>query len=157
MLPILWLAQREFNLITEEVADYIGRLMGLSGSYVYGVASFYTMFNKKLVGKYHIQVCHNVSCYLSGCRSVITHLKNRLGIEVGETTQDRNFTLSTVECLGSCDTSPMMQINESYYENLTLERVDQIINELSRDGKNEKTPGDPTSSSKHRPAEPRPA
>jgi NADH-quinone oxidoreductase subunit E len=154
LLPVLWLAQREFHVITPEVTDYIGELLGLPGSDVYSVASFYTMFNKRPVGKYHLQVCHNVTCYLRGCRNVITHIKKRLGIESGQTTSDGKFTLSTVECLGSCDSAPMMQVNERYYENLTLERVDQILTELSKD---ERIQRDPPATAQHRGAEPGPA
>jgi NADH-quinone oxidoreductase E subunit len=153
LLPVLWLAQREFRVITKEVADYIGNLLSLSPADVYSVASFYTMYNKEPVGEYHIQVCRNVSCFMFGCRGLVERLRSRLGIEEGETTPDGKFTLSTVECLGSCDTAPMMQINERYYENLTLERVDNILAELKK--RDERVqPGTSTVASQHRPAEP---
>lgn len=131
LLPVLWLAQREFHVITPEVADYVGSLLELPGSDVYSVASFYTMYNRRPVGRYHIQVCRNVSCFLKGCHGVIAQISERLGIREGETSQDGGFTLSTVECLGSCDTAPMMQINENYYENLTPARIDEILAQLS--------------------------
>ena len=93
-------------------------------------ATFYTMFPKLPVGKYLIQVCHNISCALLGADSLIAYLEDKLGIKLGETTSDGLFTLVAVECLGSCCTAPMMQINNDYYENLTREKVDRILDEL---------------------------
>ncbi|HZS44705.1 MAG TPA: NADH-quinone oxidoreductase subunit NuoE [Blastocatellia bacterium] len=130
LLPVLWLGVREFGYISIEAADYIANLMGLSGSQVYSVASFYTMFPKRKIGKHHIQVCKTLSCWMGGAPKIIDHLKNRLGINVGETTPDGNCTLSTVECLGSCGTAPMMQVDVDYYENLTPQSVDQILERL---------------------------
>lgn len=130
LLPVLHLAQREFGYISMEVMDYVASLMGLPQSEVYGVATFYTMYNKKPVGKYFIQVCTNISCSLLNSEKIIKHIEERLGIKVGEITKDNKFTLSTVECLGSCGTAPMMQINDDYYENLTTERVDDILEKL---------------------------
>ncbi len=131
---VLWLAQREFGTLTQEVEGYLSDLMDVPVSHIHGVASFYTMFNKEPVGKYHIQVCHNLSCSLLGAEHLITYLEDKLGITVGETTEDGLFTLSTVECLGSCGTAPMMQINDDYYENLTPEVVDGIIAKLGNGG-----------------------
>jgi len=94
-------------------------------------ASFYTMFPKQPVGKYLIQVCHNISCALLGAESLIGYLEHKLGVQVGETTPDNLFTIVRVECLGSCATAPMMQINQDYYENLTKKKVDRILEQLA--------------------------
>jgi NADH-quinone oxidoreductase E subunit len=131
---VLWLAQREFGTITSDVESYLSELMGVPIAQIHGVASFYTMFHKRSVGKYHIQVCHNLPCSLLGAEHLIDHLRELLNIEVGETTEDGLFTLSEVECLGSCGTAPMMQINGDYYESLTAEGVDGIIAKLRNGG-----------------------
>jgi NADH-quinone oxidoreductase subunit E len=104
--------------------------LGLPVSEVRAVATFYTMFNKEPVGRYHIQVCQNLTCSLLGAESLITYLEKRLGIAAGQTSSDGKFTLSRVECLGSCGTGPVMQINDDYYENLTAERIDRILTDL---------------------------
>ncbi|MGB4847393.1 MAG: NAD(P)H-dependent oxidoreductase subunit E, partial [Saprospiraceae bacterium] len=96
---------------------------------VYEVASFYSMFQLKPVGKCLIEVCRTSSCWLRGANDIVTHIEQKLGIKNGETTADGKFTLRTVECLGSCGTAPMLQIGEKYYEDLTFEKVDQIIEE----------------------------
>jgi NADH-quinone oxidoreductase subunit E len=130
MLPVLYLAQQEFGHIGPEVIDYIAELMGQSPARVYGVVSFYTMFNMKPIGRYHIQVCRTLPCALGGAEKVTGLLKKRLGIDCGETTPDGRFTLSEVECLASCGTAPMMQINDDYYENLTEEKITEILGAL---------------------------
>ncbi len=131
---VLWLAQREFGTITDEVEGYLSELMEVPIAHIHGVATFYTMFNKTPVGRHHIQVCHNLSCSLLGAEHIVYHLEDLLGIKVGDTTEDGLFTLSEVECLGSCGTAPMMQINETYYENLTPSRIDEIIARLKNGG-----------------------
>jgi len=130
LLPVLHLAQREFGVLSDEVLDYIAGLMDLPPSRVKGVVSFYTLFSTKEVGRYIIRVCHTLSCALNGAEEVIEHIKKRLNIEMGETTSDKKFTLLECECLGSCNTAPVMQINDRYYENLTLEKIDQILDSL---------------------------
>ena len=130
LLPVLYLAQREFGYISREVMDYVASLMGLPESEVLGVATFYTMYNKKPVGKYFIQVCTNISCSILDAEKIVKHIEEKLGIKVGETTKDNKITLVTVECLGSCGTAPMMQINDDYYENLSMEKVDEILERL---------------------------
>ena len=127
LLPVLWLGVREFGYISIEASDYIGKLMGLSSSQVYSVASFYTMFPKRKIGKHHVQVCKTLSCWMGGAPKIVEHLKKRLAINVGETTPDGEFTLSVVECLGSCGTAPMMQVDLDYYENLDSKKVDEIL------------------------------
>ena len=132
LLPVLHLAQREFGYVSREVMDYVASLLKLPPSEVYGVATFYTMYNKKPVGRYFIQVCKNISCSMLGAEDIVKHLEKKLGIRTGETTKDNMFTLTTVECLGSCGTAPMMQINDDYYENLTAEKVDEILDSLKK-------------------------
>ncbi|TAJ80514.1 NADH-quinone oxidoreductase subunit NuoE [bacterium] len=130
MLPVLYLAQREFGYLSSEAIEYIAQLMELSPARVYGVVTFYTMLNMKPIGKHHIQVCRTLPCVLVGAEKITTLLKSKLGIQVGETTPDGRCTLSEVECLASCGTGPMMQINDDYYENLTQEKVEEILRSL---------------------------
>lgn len=134
LLPVLWIAQEQFGWISEETMHYVGGLLGVPYNHVLGVVTFYTMYHKKPVGKYHIQFCGNVSCMLRGADNLIEHLEERLGIKVGETTSDRMFTLSEVECLGSCGTAPMMQVNNDYYEDLTKEKLDNLIENFRKQG-----------------------
>jgi NADH-quinone oxidoreductase E subunit len=130
MLPVLYLAQREFGHIGQEAIDYVAKLMGQSSARVYGVVSFYTMFNMKPIGRHHIQVCRTLPCALGGAEKVTAFLTQKLGIKPGQTTEDGRFTLSEVECLASCGTAPMMQINDDYYENLTEEKIEQILDTM---------------------------
>ncbi len=130
LLPTLWLAQEEFGLISLEVMAYIAQLLEISPSHVYGVATFYTMFHLKPVGKYNVQVCRTLSCALMGSEKILDHLKNKLNVDEGGTTLDGKFTLCTVECLASCDTGPAMMVNEKYFESLTPQKVDEVLNNL---------------------------
>jgi len=132
LLPTFWLAQQEFGYLSKEAMEYIGRLLDLSPAYVGAVASFYTMFNREPVGAFHVQVCTNLSCTLVGAENIVTCLERKLGIGLGQTTRDKKFTLSEVECLGSCGTAPVAQINDDYYENLTPEGVVQLIDQLAK-------------------------
>lgn len=132
LLHALRLAQEEFGYLSTEAMDYVASLLGIPSTKVYSVATFYTLFNKKPVGRYLIQVCINISCSLMGAEHILRHIEKKLGIQVGETTPDDLFTLLTVECLGSCGTAPMMQINDSYYENLTETKVDEILEGLAK-------------------------
>ena len=130
MLPVLYLAQREFGHVGPEAIDYVAALMEQSPARVYGVVSFYTMFNMKPIGRHHIQVCRTLSCALRGAEMVTSTIKGKLGIEPGQTTPDNRFTLSEVECLASCGTAPMMQVNDDYYENLTEGKISEILDSL---------------------------
>jgi NADH-quinone oxidoreductase subunit E len=130
MLPVLYLAQQEFGYLSAEAIDYVARLMGQSPAKVHGVVSFYTMYNMKPIGRHHIQVCRTLSCALAGAEKITSLIKRKLAIELGQTTADGRFTLSEVECLASCGTAPMMQINDDYYENLNEERVTEILESL---------------------------
>ena len=126
-LPVLWMAQEQFGWISGEVMKYIAGLLDLPVSQVLGVLSFYTMYNSRPVGKYHLQVCTNVSCMLRGSDRIMKHLSERLGIHEGETTADGRFTITEVECLGSCGTAPMLQVNNDFAENLTPEKLDRLM------------------------------
>ena len=130
LIPSLDLAQRETGYLSHETICEIARIFDLSPNEVNEVVSFYTMFHKKPVGKYVIQVCTNISCMLCNAEEIVAHLTKRLGIGMGETTPDKKYTLVEVECLGSCGTSPVIQINDDYYEDLTLDKVDQILDSL---------------------------
>lgn len=130
ILPTLYLAQREFGHLSDEAIMYVADLLGFTPARIYGVATFYTMYNKKPVGKYHLQVCRNLSCSLMGAEHLIERVSEKLGVQPGETTADGRFTLSTVECLGSCGTAPVMQVNDDYYENLSEESIDAILDGL---------------------------
>ena len=133
IMPVLWIAQREFGYLSAEVQQYVADLMGFPLAWVSGVAYFYTMYYKTPIGKYHIQVCTNVSCMLRGSDEIVRVIEERLGIGLGQTTADRRFSLDEVECLASCGTAPMMQINEDYHENLTPESTIKLLDRLGRD------------------------
>jgi len=129
-LPCLWMAQYQEGMISMEAIEVIAEMTDIPPMEIYRVATFYTMFNLEPVGKYHIQVCKTLSCALCGKEEILTHLQKRLGIDTGGSTDDGRYTLSQVECLGSCGSGPVMQINDRYYENLTNERVDEILETL---------------------------
>ena len=130
ILPAITIAYRQVGHLNDDIYSEISMVINVPYVEIAEAATFYTLFPKKPAGKYLIQVCHNISCALMGADSLVTYLEEKLGIKKGETTGDGLFTLISVECLGSCSTAPMMQINQDYYENLTRERVDQIIDEL---------------------------
>ena len=130
MLPVLHLAQDEFKVLSDDVIEYLSDIMGFSPAYIKGVVTFYKLFNTKPVGKYHIQLCTNISCSLLGSEDILAYLKEKLGLNEGEVSSNGKFSLTTVECLGSCGTAPVMQINDTYYENLTKEKVDEILRKL---------------------------
>lgn len=130
LLPVLHLAQQEFGgWLDVSTMDYVASLLQLQPIEVYEVATFYSMYNVKPVGKYVFEVCQTGPCMVNGSDNIIDYLKQKLGIAVGETTQDGLFTLKTVECLGACGYAPMMQLGKTYREHLTKEKVDAIIDE----------------------------
>ncbi len=131
MLPMLHLAQSEFDgWLSTEVMDYVASLLSVRPIEVYEVATFYSMYNTKPVGKCLLEVCQTSSCWLRGSNEIVDHIKKRLNIEVGDTTSDGLFTLKKVECLGSCGTAPMLQCGADFHENLTTEKVDELIEKL---------------------------
>ena len=135
LLPALWIAQQEQGYVTEEAMDEIAVLLEITPVQVYETVTFYTMLSLQPQGKYVIQVCRTLSCALVGANNVIKHLEERLGIAVGETTPDGVFSLKKVECLAGCGAGPVMQINDEYYEYLTRDRVDRILDDLRREGR----------------------
>ena len=130
ILPILHLAQREFGSISEEEEKLVAGILGIKPINVREVVSFYTMFNREPVGKYHIQVCSNLSCTLMGAEKLIDYLTEKLGIRSGETTPDKRFTLTSVECLGACEQAPSMMVNSKYYGDLDRKKIDEILDKL---------------------------
>ena len=130
LLPLLHLAQEESGgWLDAPVMDYVASLLNIEPIEVYEVATFYSMYNLKPVGRYMFEVCQTGPCMLNGSDDIIDYIKQRLGINVGETTSDGMFTLKTVECLGACGYAPMMQMGKFYREHLTKQRVDEIIEE----------------------------
>jgi NADH-quinone oxidoreductase subunit E len=133
ILPILHLAQEEFGgWLSPETMDYVATILKIEPIEVYEVATFYSMYNLKPVGRYMFEVCQTGPCMLRGSDEIIEYIKKKLGINVGETTPDGLFTLKTTECLGACGYAPMMQLGKYFRENLTPEKVDQIIEECRR-------------------------
>jgi NADH-quinone oxidoreductase subunit E len=130
LLPLLHLAQEQNNnWLSTEAMDYVATVLNIQPIEVYEVATFYSMYNMKPVGKYLFEVCQTGPCMVSGADNIIDYIKEKLNIGVGETTTDGMFTLKTVECLGACGYAPMMQMGETYREHLTKERVDVIVEE----------------------------
>lgn len=133
LIPLLHLAQEENNgWLSTEAMDYVAGLLQLKPIEVYEVATFYSMYNLKPIGKHLFEVCHTGPCMLRGSDQIIDYIRQKLNIGVGETTEDGMFTLKTVECLGACGYAPMMQLGKYYQEHLTPEKVDQIIDECRR-------------------------
>jgi NADH-quinone oxidoreductase subunit E len=130
LLPVLHIAQDTFDgWLDVPVMDYVATLLNIEPIEVYEVASFYSMYNLKPVGKYVFEVCHTGPCMINGSDDITDYIKQKLNIKVGETTADKMFTLKTVECLGACGYAPMMQLGQNYREHLTKEKVDAIIEE----------------------------
>jgi len=127
LIPSLQLAQVEVGYLAPDLVCEIAEIFDLTPVEVQEVATFYTMLYRKPPGRYVIQVCTNISCLLCNSEEILAHLQKRLGIKPGETTPDGRFTLLEVECLASCDTAPVAQINEDYHENLTVQRIDEIL------------------------------
>ena len=131
LLPLLHLAQSEFDgWLSPAAMDYVASLLNIKPIEVYEVATFYTMYNLSPVGNCLIEVCQTGPCWLRGADDIVEHLEKKLGIKNGETTADGKFTLKTVECLGSCGTAPMLQCGADYYEDLTNDKVDTMLDKL---------------------------
>lgn len=132
VIPALYRAQDEnHGWVSPDVVDHLSQVMDIPPAQIEEVLDFYTMFNKKPVGRYHIQVCANISCAMAGGREIIDHLCKKFHVKEGEVSKDGKFCVSRAECLGSCDTAPVLQINrQSYNEKLTMERVDGIVDSL---------------------------
>ena len=130
LLPLLTLVQRADQVISPEAMVDISKKIDVSPAFVQSVMSFYTMYHTEKVGKYMILFCINISCQLNGCDKLLEHTAKKLNIKVGETTSDKKFTLHREECLAACTEAPMMRVNDTYYGNLTEQRIDQIIDSL---------------------------
>ena len=130
LLPLLTLVQRADQAVSPEAMVAISKKLDVSPAFVQSVMSFYTMYHTEKVGKYMILFCINISCQLNGCDKLLEHTAKRLNIKVGETTSDKKFTLHREECLAACKEAPMMRVNDTYYGNLTEQRIDQIIDSL---------------------------
>lgn len=130
VLEVLWMLQEEHGWISEEGMTYVAGILGIPEHHVFGVVTFYTMFNKQPVGRHKIEVCTNVSCMLRNSDRILEHIESRLHIKPGETTPYKRFTLVEAECLGSCGTAPAMQVGDEYYENLDVDKIDKILAEL---------------------------
>lgn len=136
LLPLLHLAQAEFDgWLSPETMDYIASILNIQAIEVYEVATFYSMFNLKPVANYLIEICQTSSCWMCGAEDIVRYLEKKLNVAVGEPTQDGMFQIKTVECLGSCGTAPMFQIGDKYYENLTFEKIDAILEDLRKENK----------------------
>ena len=130
ILPLMFIVQRERGYLDAPGVVYLANRLGLRITDIWEVATFYSMLHTEPIGKYHIQICKSLSCKIMGEPKITEYVCNKLGISPGETTADGKFTVSLVECLGSCGTAPMFQIGFDYYENLTTEKVDQILETL---------------------------
>ena len=130
VLPVLWEVQKAKGYVDQASEAWVASRLGVSPAHVHGCVTFYTMYKQRPSGRYHVQVCTTLSCMLRGSDELVAHLEERLGIPVGGTTADGKFSLVRVECLGSCDTAPMFQLNDDYHENLTLEKVDRLLESL---------------------------
>jgi NADH-quinone oxidoreductase subunit E len=130
LLPVLHMAQETFGWISLEVEEYVAKLFELSPAHVHEVVTFYTLFHQAPTGRHIVAVCHNLSCHLAEAPTLLAHVKRRLGIEVGETTEDGRITLQSVECLCACEAAPMAQVDDRYELNLTPEKIDRILDGL---------------------------
>ena len=136
VMPLLDLAQRQSGgWLPRAAIDYVADFLDMPRIRAYEVATFYTMFNLEPVGKYHVQVCTNLPCWLRGSERIVETVKRNIGVEVGGTSEDALFTLSEMECLGACVNAPMMQVNDDYYEDLDETSTEHILAELRRDNK----------------------
>lgn len=130
LMPILWMAQKKFGYMSKDVVEYVSNLVGVPTAHTYGVISFYTMYFRKPMGKYHIQVCTNVSCMLRKGDEIYKQVSEMLQVGHNETTPDGLFSLEEVECMGACGGAPMIAINEDYYENIDIIKVEKLIEGL---------------------------
>lgn len=129
-LPTLHLIQKEFGFVSDEGIEYAAKILEQSVAHVHNTVTFYTMYFRKKMGDNIIEVCSTLSCALCGAKKVAKHLENKFGIKFGETTPDNKFSLLKAECLGSCGTAPVIKINNDYYENIPLEKLDEILDKL---------------------------
>ncbi len=131
LLPVLWVAQETWGWISREAAEEVARLLELSPAHVSGVLTFYTMYNLRPVGRHLLQFCTSISCHIAGAGRLLDHCRNRLGIDLGQTTGDGRFTLVEVECIAGCDRAPSMMINDTYHEPMDAARLDVLLKDLT--------------------------
>ena len=131
LLPVLWEVQKAKGSIDLRAEEWVASRLGVAASHVHGCVTFYTMYKQRPSGRHHVQVCTTLSCMLRGSDELLRHLENKLGIKTGETTPDGKFSLVRVECLGSCGTAPMFQLNDDFHENLSIEKVNRLLDGLS--------------------------
>jgi len=131
LLPVLWLCQERWGWISPGIMRAIGDRLDLSPAFIEGVVSFYTMYQRRPPGRYLLQVCTTLSCQLCGTSDLVNHLRQKLDVDFGGTTSDGAFTLLDVQCLGACGDAPVIQINDDYYADLTVERLDEILDSLA--------------------------
>ena len=130
-IPLLHLCQEQKGYVDDEVTQFVSRRLDLSPAHVEGVITFYTLFNRKPVGKHQVWVCRTLPCALRGADGIVAHCEKKLGIKLGETTSDGKVTLRGAECLASCGTAPMIQVDKEYFENLTTEKLDAVLDKLT--------------------------
>lgn len=130
VMPALYIAQEELGSVTEAAVHWVASRLNVPAAHVFEVATFYTMYYKHPVGKYHVQVCRTLSCMVCGAKAITEHLKKRLKVAAHEITSDGMWSYEEVECLGSCGTAPMVEINDVYFENLTPEKLDELMNKI---------------------------
>jgi NADH-quinone oxidoreductase subunit E len=131
-IPLLHLCQEQKGFIDAEVMHFVSHKLDLSPAHVEGVVTFYTLFNRAPAGKHQVWVCRTLPCALRGADNIVTHCEKKLGVKLGETTSDGKVTLRGAECLASCGTAPMIQVDKEYFENLTIEKLDGILDKLSQ-------------------------
>ena len=130
VLPCVRRIQEDRGYVSDSDVQQLAEYLGVPQIQIEEVLSFYTMFRRKPIGRWHLQFCHNVSCSMNGAERILAHVEKKLGLKPGQSTPDGRFTLSVAECLGSCGTAPMMMVNEAYHENLTVEKVDALLEGL---------------------------
>jgi NADH dehydrogenase (ubiquinone) flavoprotein 2 len=133
LMPALYLAQEQFGFLTPPVLEYVASLLKIPAARAFEASSFYTMYRKRDMGKWCLQVCNNVTCTMMGSEEILAVIKEELGINPNENTEDNEFSLLKVECLGSCDTAPVVQVNDDYCENLTPKKMRDLIKRLKQD------------------------
>jgi NADH-quinone oxidoreductase subunit E len=130
VLPCVRRIQEDRGYVADSDIEELAAYLGVPPIQIEEVLSFYTQFRRKPIGRWHLQFCHNVSCSMNGAESILSHVEQRLGVKPGQTTPDGRYTLTVVECLGSCGTAPMMMVNDGYHEDLTFEKVDELLEGL---------------------------
>lgn len=133
VMPALYIAQEECGWLTDEAIAWVAARLDLAPAHVFSVATFYTMYYKQAVGRYHIQICRTLSCMICGARALAAHLREKLGVGPGQVTANGEWSWEEVECLGSCGTAPMVQINDVFFENLTVESLDALMARIERE------------------------